>query len=135
METTLFLACLCFSVAAFSQADSSRKFDFSKPGYFKQNNTLGEFRSSALKKIRPAPMAINITKEEENNVAAMPNAITEQQKEMFKPKEKYSIGNGMQAFESPLDAMKIISPDSTVLFKMPVALAKPMVLAITTTSP
>ncbi|MEX6690494.1 hypothetical protein QTN47_23480 [Danxiaibacter flavus] len=117
MKTFFFLAGLCCLSSAFAQTNEKQNDFFSKPEAFKNSKPSADFnKKMLLKRIKPVPDQVRRADPENGN---MPNGIPVENREMYKPKDQYSIGNGLMAFESPLDKMKVISPDSTFHSNMP----------------
>ena len=117
MKAFFLLASLCCLSSAFSQTNEKRNDFFTKPEAFKNSKPSADFNKNLLlKPIKPAPEQLRLTDPENGS---MPNAIPVDKREMYKPKNQYPIGNGLMAFESPLDKMKVISPDSTFHSNMP----------------
>lgn len=117
MKTFFFFASLCCLSTAFAQTNDKQNDDFSKLEAFKNSKPATDFNKSLLlKAIKPAPNQVHRVDPENGN---MPNAIPAEQREMYKPKNQQNIGNGLTAFESPLDKMKVVAPDSTFHSNMP----------------
>ncbi len=117
MKAFFLLACICCMSAAFAQTNEKQNDAFSKPEAFKNSKPSADFNKNLLlKTIRPVHNQVNQVDPENGN---MPNGIAADQREMYKPKDQYPIGNGLTAFESPLDKMKVIAPDSTFHSNMP----------------